>query len=335
MNKNLKIRNVPLRYRKIKLRKVQLKKLQSHESHQLDAIIKSLFKLSNSAIIFTINECFKTNYDINTKIEYLDTKFHRALFNYDEIDSDLVLLINIQKHHLEIQTLNDKKMPIRMLEYGLEIAKDSAVYKNDKWNLQMPQQAVMFVEKNKNIKDQKLSIYSANGKELLLEFNTIKLWEYTLDDLIDKKMYNVIPLLIFSYRKKFSSLLKSKRKNKEKLMKKEEENFLQTIESIKKEIEIIINRNILETDDLHEISLAMTNISEFMNKKYVHSPTLDKEVIKMTKSLYDPIVEKTAMERGKYEVAKNLLINNVDIDIISRSTNIPIEKIKEIKQELL
>ncbi len=92
-------------------------------SIQLDAIVKSLLGLSDRCIIGTINKFFNTNYEAGqVTIQRVDPNFHRANLNYEHIEADLVLIINGITYHMEIQTLNDKTMQVRMIEYGIQLA---------------------------------------------------------------------------------------------------------------------------------------------------------------------------------------------------------------------
>ena len=77
--------------------------------------------------------------------------------------------------------------------------------------LYFPKQKVIFFEENKNIEDSlKLIIVFDNDKEFLYEVDVMKYWQYNDEDLIEKKMYPLIPLQLFNLRKKLHS---AKKKN--------------------------------------------------------------------------------------------------------------------------
>ena len=50
--------------------------------------------------------------------------------------------------------------------------------------------------------------------------------------------------------------------------------------------------------DFHSMLLAIQNLIEYLNRNYIDDENLEKEVNIMTKSLYDPEVEKKGIEKG-------------------------------------
>lgn len=80
--------------------------------------------------------------------------------------------------------------------------------------------------------------------------------------------------------------------------------------------------------------LAIQNLIEYLNRNYIDDENLEKEVNIMTKSLYDPEVEKKGIEKGieknQAEIVLNMLGEGLDEATISRFTKIDIEKVREI-----
>ena len=86
--------------------------------------------------------------------------------------------------------------------------------------------------------------------------------------------------------------------------------------------------------DFHSMLLAIQNLIEYLNRNYIDDENLEKEVNIMTKSLYDPEVEKKEIEKGieknQVEIVLNMLGEGLDEATISRFTKIDIEKVREI-----
>ena len=92
--------------------------------------------------------------------------------------------------------------------------------------------------------------------------------------------------------------------------------------------------------------LAIQNLIEYLNRNYFNDDKLEEEVITMTKSLYDPEVEKQGIQKGieqgikqgikqeKIEMARKLLQNNFSVQMIVELTELTEEEINEIKLEL-
>ena len=92
--------------------------------------------------------------------------------------------------------------------------------------------------------------------------------------------------------------------------------------------------------------LAIQNLIEYLNRNYIDDENLEKEMNIMTKSLYDPEVEKKRIEKGieqgikqgmkegtekkEVEIVLNMLGEGLDEATISKFTKIDIEKVKEI-----
>ena len=84
--------------------------------------------------------------------------------------------------------------------------------------------------------------------------------------------------------------------------------------------------------------LAIQNLIEYLNRNYIDDENLEKEVNIMTKSLYDPEVEKMGIKKGiekgieknQVEIVLNMLGEGLDEATISRFTKIDIERVREI-----
>ena len=91
--------------------------------------------------------------------------------------------------------------------------------------------------------------------------------------------------------------------------------------------------------DFHSMLLAIQNLIEYLNRNYIDDENLEKEVNIMTKSLYDPEVEKKGIEKGieknQAEIVLNMLGEGLDEATISIFTKIDIEKVREIIKKYL
>ena len=83
--------------------------------------------------------------------------------------------------------------------------------------------------------------------------------------------------------------------------------------------------------------LAIQNLVEYLNRNYFNDEKIEEEVITMTKTLYDPEVEKKGIEKGiekqKLEIAINLL-DILDDKTIALKTGLDINKVKELRKEI-
>ncbi len=84
--------------------------------------------------------------------------------------------------------------------------------------------------------------------------------------------------------------------------------------------------------------LAIQNLIEYLNRNYFNDDRLEEEVSTMTKTLYDPEVEKRGIEKGiekkAIEDAIGFLRLGVSEEIVSKGTGLPIEKVRELKNKI-
>ena len=104
--------------------------------------------------------------------------------------------------------------------------------------------------------------------------------------------------------------------------------------------------------------LAIQNLIEYLNRNYFNDDKLEEEVITMTKSLYDPEVEKQGIQKGiqkgkqkgieqgikqgikqgekkkSIEIAKKGILKGLDNETIMDLTELSIEEIELIRKEM-
>jgi len=315
----------------------QLINNENDQRVKLDEILKSLFAVSKKVLIAMLNSLFKENFDDKmTEITFENNEF--VSDDYDIIRGDLFLKIckgsKPYHYHIELQTKNDSTMVIRMFEYGFKKAKELAKYSGDDPEeivIFIPKQLVIFVEENRNIKDElKMKLVFPDGQEVKYIVPTMKYWEYSDIDIMQNKMYPLLPLQVFKLRYKMEQIKKKHGVESSELR--------ETIMEAKKLSEIIsregsqlFNNDEIDGEDFHKILLAVSNIFEYLNTKYLNDEKLNEEVLNMTKTLYDPAVVKGAKE----EDAMNFLRLGVTEEIVAQGTGLSIEKIRELKIKLM
>lgn len=91
-------------------------------------------------------------------------------------------------------------------------------------------------------------------------------------------------------------------------------------------------------EDMDKIVLAITNLAEYLNGKYIKDEDFDKEVVRVTKTLYDPLVEGKGIEKGiekgreeeKRAIAKALL-DILDDEMIAMKTGLSKEEVVQLR----
>ena len=176
------------------------------ERVKLDEILKSLFTVSSKVLITMLNSLFKENYVAElTEVSFGSNEFVDDAYNI--LRGDLFLKLsdvnNSNHYHIEIQTQNDDRMIIRMLEYGISKAKEIAKYAGDQEEtvFYIPKQLVIFIEQNPSIKDVlRLRLIFPDGQEVKYRVPVMKYWEYGKEEIVEQKLYPLLPLQVFNLR---------------------------------------------------------------------------------------------------------------------------------------
>lgn len=313
---------------------------------KLDEVLKSLFNVSKKVLIEMMNSLFHENYDIDsTEITFENNEF--VTDDYDIIRGDLFLKISNDNkpyhYHIELQTKNDKTMVIRMFEYGFKKAKELSRCEDsldDETIIYIPKQLVMFIEENRNIKDElKMKLVFPDGQIVNYKVPVLKCWEYDDKRFIEEKMYPLLPLQIFKLRYEMDSIKRRSNGDKNKLNE-AILNAKELAQIVANESKFLYDEKKIDGEDLHKILLAIGNLFEYLNDKYGDDKKLNEEVMNMTKTLYDPEVEKRGIEKGiekgeekkAIETARIAIKKGLNDELISELTGLSFEEINSIRQ---
>ncbi|OAA90785.1 hypothetical protein [Clostridium ljungdahlii] len=310
-----------------------------NEEVKLDGILKTLFSTSHQVLINFINQMFDVDYSEDDVIVIPGkTEFPLEDFNYDFIKADLILNFSRKErktvYHIEFQTKNDTSMAIRMFQYGFHIGKEDSILDNNTKVVYFPKQLVIFIEENSKIENElKLKIVFPSGEEVNYTVPVMKYWEYTDRDLIDKKLYILLPLQIFKFRKVFESIKKRKGSSdtdfEEILLKAKDLAY-----RLAKEISELNNEKEVLDNDFNSMLVAIQSLMAYLNQNYCKNENIEEEVSKMIKSFYDPAVEKRGIEKGLKEGRKDGLLQGLEKLLgIKFSDTSYMSTIKEIEDE--
>ena len=275
------------------------------ERVKLDEVLKFLFSTSNKVLVNLLNGIFEE--------EFEPDEVEISVSNNEFIEDDLGILRGdlfldvLEKHdkvsyHIEFQTKNDNSMVIRMFEYGFRKGKEQLRQNQGKRKekeirtIYFPKQKVIFFEENSSIEDElKLRVVFSNEQEVIYNVEVMKYWEYTDELLCEKKMYPLLPLQLFMLRKELERAVK---KNDVSMLKCISNKTRELASKLAYEAKELFESNEILGEDFHKMLVAIQNLTEYLNKNYLCDAMIEEEVSKMTKTLYDPEVEKRGIEKG-------------------------------------
>ncbi|MDP4180660.1 MAG: hypothetical protein Q8942_06180 [Bacillota bacterium] len=319
--------------------------VEKKEKVKLDQLMKVMFKLSKKVTINLLNGLFEENYNPrDVTIQYTNNEF--VLDSLEKIYGDMFIRVQSKSkvitYHIEFQTQNDKYMSVRMFRYGFEKATETF---NDcgqeEIKLDFPKQLVIFLEENSNIKDSiSFILKMPDGSELKYKVPTMKYWEYSEQDLVNKKMYALLPFQVFKSRKVIESISNSTKTHEEKaqLINVEFRKLIKVIEKVANISSDLFKRREIVGADFEKILLVLNNISDYLYNKYGEYKLIEEVNNMMLTTLYNPILVKKEvakeLEKEMLNVARTALEKGLTIDVVAEITKLDIETVKKIQEQL-
>lgn len=178
-------------------------KQQSTKVNLWDTMFKTILQEMPQMVLPLINEAFEENYDIDTKIISLNNEFYNG--DGSKVVSDTTFLVNHMLYHLECQFSNDKEMAFRMFEYDFHIAVSDTKREKRFEEVVFPKSCVVYITTNqKNPKSLRMKIKFPNG-EFLYEVPTIRVQDYSLENIRKKRLLLFLPYLVLQYSQKLKN----------------------------------------------------------------------------------------------------------------------------------
>ena len=169
-----------------------------------DDAFRTMLQECKTLIIPIVNEIFGTDYNETVNIEFEENE----IFMYREeemkkriTDSSFSITSEVQKkfYHLECQSTVNGSMVVRMFEYDSQIALKHREEVGPVLNLKFPESAVLYLRNNKNTPDSLKVNIETPGGNVSYDIKTLKVKEYSLDEIFEKKLLFLIPFYIFTY----------------------------------------------------------------------------------------------------------------------------------------
>lgn len=106
----------------------------------------------------------------------------------------------------------DNSMTKRMLEYDVQIALEQSRIVDSELELQMPKSAVIYLRSTKNTPDALYAIIQTAKGILTYEIPILKIQNYDIEEIFEKKLLFFIPFHIFVYEEEFKEYNNTKEK---------------------------------------------------------------------------------------------------------------------------
>ncbi len=114
----------------------------------------------------------------------------------------MIIKIKDNVYHIEFQT-DYRNMAIRLARYGLEYGIHHKIIDEETktHKFPIPEQAVIYLEYSSDVPRNNNYEFIYKGKSVVsIEVTNLNIWEFEIEKMLDKKLYNLVPILIFKYR---------------------------------------------------------------------------------------------------------------------------------------
>ena len=273
--------------------------LPQKDAIKLDALLKLLFSLAKPTLIKLLMGVFGNEFlEEDVEISIANNEFVTEKNGVIRGDIFYRVEMGTQKlsFHIEFQLNHSDGMVIRLLQYGLAKGSEESRLENGTV-IRLPHQRVIYFEPNSSISDSlSLTIESPDGTQsFTYEVPVLKNWDFTLDELVAKKMYPLLPLQIFNYRPEMYEAEKHPERAQEVLgkMKEKTRELMDVFHGLYDSGEI-------KQDDYDKFLTALQNLNHYFNDNFFQDDKFSEEVITMTTSVIKPLVEQ-ATARGRAE----------------------------------
>ena len=173
-----------------------------------DSAYKTTIHDCRRMILPAINELYREDYRGDEEIVHLqDEHYIDTPEEIKEVDSDSYFMLKDdpkKRYHFECQSTPDSTMLFRMYQYDSRIAFWDNTLEGDKLTVRYPRSAVLFLRHTRNTPDVMHIYLETSQGRVLQEVRVMKLKNYTLDEIFEKRLYLLLPFYILVYENCFA-----------------------------------------------------------------------------------------------------------------------------------
>ena len=159
-------------------------------------------------LLAVANEAHGTSYTGEGKVVFgSDEHYHQEQKGgVKKRVTDTHLVVDVQEEsrqerlHFECQSQNDKRMSARMAEYDVLIALENRLLEGDMCNMELPRSTVVYLTGTKDTHQELLVHITAPGGALRYKIPTLKAFHYTMKELVERRLFLLIPFHILVYK---------------------------------------------------------------------------------------------------------------------------------------
>lgn len=289
-----------------------------------DEMLKRQIQLYPWMLLPLIKEIFGKEYPDGTDIKMLSTEYVVSkIYEYGEkriesVRSDLLIQVGRKDmYHMECQMKQGGDIAVRMLEYdmnialvhGMEWTADVPEGKRDKYRLNFPKSAILYLDSTKKTPDaESCTMVFPDGMEYEYCIPILKVQGYTPEKAEEKGLHLLFPFFPIRFRRRFEAI------QREKEAPAKYERACKKMEVLKKDLTkfisdciIIINRE--EGNGTLDMK-AGADLIEFMGKTCDHLFSKEPELLGEVHEIMNPVLKlvreelEEELEKKEEEIGK-------------------------------
>ena len=179
-----------------------------------DDVFRTLLADCRSLIIPVINEAFGEHYSEDEAVEPEPNEhfLNRQDGEQEERVTDSCFWILKKRYHVECQSTLDNTMIVRMFEYDSQIALTHHQLEDQVLTVRFPESAVMYLRHSSKTADEMRIRILTRGGEVSYGIPVMKVQNYSLDEIFEKRLLFLLPFYLFRYEKQFREMDSSEQK---------------------------------------------------------------------------------------------------------------------------
>ena len=173
-----------------------------------DDVLRTIQERRPKLLIPLVNEVCHTAYPENMKVTRLPEEYQKVV---SKVVADSCNKIMEQIYHFECQSTSDGNMILRMVEYDFMIALTESRNQLDKRKIKFPRACIIYLRATKNtLTEEQIEIEMADGQIITYRVPTIRLRDYSIDEIFEKNLLILLPYYIINYEKELSKVAEEK-----------------------------------------------------------------------------------------------------------------------------
>ena len=157
-------------------------------------------------VIPLINEVFHEKYELYENVNVFHNEFFVGNKQQKKRITDSHIGIGDKRYHAECQSSTDGTITVRIFEYDAQIAVENAQTEKDETIFTFPYSALLYLRCPANTPRTMRVTYKVPNGGISYDIPILKVPEYTVDAILEKELYFLIPFHIFAYEKELEKI---------------------------------------------------------------------------------------------------------------------------------